>query len=252
MNEYLSKYLEERDYGKIADLSVKFIKDWFDKNGPTSKAVIGISGGKDSSVVAAMCVKALGADRVIGVLMPRGEQPDIDVSKKLVDVLGIKNYEINIADGYDGIMNEITDKGIELSKQAKINLGPRVRMSVLYALSQCVDGRVSNNGNRSERYVGYFTKYGDGAGDFAPLANLTVSEVRLVGAALGLPDEFTWKAPSDGLTGLTDEDNLGFTYEDLDTYILTGICENSETKARIDAKHNWNTFKLQPIPTFEF
>ena len=252
MNTYLENYLKSKDYEKIADESVKFIRDWFAENGPDSKAVIGISGGKDSSVVAAMCVKALGRGRVIGVMMPNSVQPDIDVSKKLVDFLGIENYEINIKNGYDGIVGEITGKGIGLSKQAKVNLGPRVRMSVLYAVAQCVNGRVSCNGNRSERYVGYFTKNGDGAGDFAPLANLTVHEVRLVGKYLGLPDEFTMKAPADGLTGLTDEDNLGFTYEALDTYILTGVCEDPDIRAKIDAKHAWNEFKLLPMPVFEF
>lgn len=252
MNKYLEEYLASKDYKKIAEQSVAFVRDWFEKNGKGCKAVIGISGGKDSSIVAAMCVKALGKDRVVGILMPNGEQPDIDVSKRLVEFLGIENYEINIKDGYDGVMNEIVGKGIALTEQSRINLAPRIRMSVLYAASQCMNGRVSNNGNASERYVGYFTKYGDGAGDFAPLANLTKTEVLLVGQELGLPDEFVMKAPSDGLTGLTDEDNLGFSYEDLDTYILTGNCDDEAVKEKIQRKHAANLFKLQPIPSFEF
>lgn len=252
MNKALEEYLASKDYKAIAAKSADFIRGWFEANGKDCNAVIGISGGKDSSIVAAMCAKALGPDRVVGVLMPRGEQPDIDVARRLVEFLGIRNYEINVSEGYDGILNSVAAQGIELSSQAKINLGPRVRMATLYAVAQCLNGRVSNNGNRSERYVGYFTKYGDGAGDFAPLANLTVSELRIVGKHLGLPDEFTYKAPADGLTGLTDEDNLGFTYETLDTYILTGVCENAEIKAKIDAKHRANTFKLAPMPAFEF
>lgn len=252
MNKYLEEYLASKDYRKIAEESVAFVRDWFEKNGKGCKAVIGISGGKDSSIVAAMCVKALGKDRVVGILMPNGEQPDIDVSRRLVEFLGIENYEINIKDGYDGVMNEIVGKGIPLTEQSRINLAPRIRMSVLYAASQCMNGRVSNNGNASERYVGYFTKYGDGAGDFAPLANLTKTEVLLVGQELGLPDEFVMKAPSDGLTGLTDEDNLGFSYEALDTYILTGNCDDEAVKEKIEKKHVANLFKLQPIPTFEF
>lgn len=252
MNEALENYLSGRDYRRIAEQSVEFVRDWFAENGRDARAVIGISGGKDSSVVAAICVRALGKERVLGVLMPRGEQPDIDVSRRLVEFLGIESHEINIADGYEAVTRAITEQGVGLSRQAQINLSPRLRMSVLYAVSQCVNGRVSNNGNASERYVGYFTKYGDGAGDFAPLANLTVTEVKLVGRCLGLPEEFIEKPPADGLTGLTDEDNLGFSYEALDTYILTGICPDEGMKARIDAKHAANAFKLRPIPAFEF
>ena len=252
MNEMLANYLAARDYGKITEAAVAFVRDWFAENGKDAKAVIGISGGKDSSVVAALCVRALGKERVVGVLMPRGEQADIDVSRRLVHFLGIQSHEINVGGGYDGIMDAIRAQGIVPGRQAEINLGPRVRMATLYAVAQCVNGRVSNNGNASERYVGYFTKYGDGAGDFAPLANLTVSEVRLVGSCLGLPDEFTLKPPADGLTGLTDEDNLGFSYETLDSYILTGVCEDPAAKEAIDRRHAANAFKLRPIPTFEF
>lgn len=252
MNKVLEEYLASKDYREIAEKSVEFVRDWFAANGKDCNAVIGISGGKDSSIVAAMCSKALCKNRVIGILMPRGEQPDIGMSRSLVELLGIKSYEINISEGYDAISNAIMGQGIDISSQACINLGPRVRMATLYAVAQCLNGRVSNNGNASERYVGYFTKYGDGAGDFAPLANLTVSELRLVGKYLDLPDEFTYKAPADGLTGLTDEDNLGFSYETLDTYILTGVCEDAEIRAKINAKHNANTFKLLPMPAFEF
>jgi len=250
MNDILKDYISSGNYGDVAERCIKWIREWFDCNGPESPAVIGISGGKDSSIVAALCCKALGADRVLGVLMPKSNQPDIDYSRRLVEYLGIKSVEINIAAGTDGLLGAIEEKGFELSRQAVVNIQPRIRMATLYAVSQCVNGRVSNNGNRSERYVGYFTKHGDSAGDFAPLANLTVTEVKEVGRALGLPDEFIEKPPSDGLTGKTDEDNIGFTYEALDTYILTGFAD-AKDKELIDKKHNANVFKLQPMPMFE-
>jgi len=252
MNKYLEEYLKQKDYNEITEKAIAFVREWFAKNGPSSPAVIGISGGKDSSVTAALCAAALGKDRVMGVMMPNNKQSDIDVSKKLVAALGIPHTEINIKEGYDGIMNSITGAGFTPSEQAKINLGPRIRMSLLYAVSQSINGRVTCNGNRSERYVGYFTSFGDGAGDVALLANLTVHEVRMVGKCLGLADEFVYKAPADGLSGFTDEDRLGFTYEDLDTYILTGHCDDAEVKAKIDAKHNANLFKLSPITQFVF
>jgi len=252
MNTFLEEYLKTQDYNKITDGAIDWIRSWFAANGPSSPAVIGISGGKDSTIVATLCKEALGADRVYGILMPNAIQPDIDISRAVVDELGIKSFEINIHDGYEGIMSAVNAAGFESSRQAKINLAPRLRMSVLYATSQCVGGRVSNNSNRSERYVGYSTVYGDSVGDFSPLANLTVTEVRKVGACLGISENFVFRAPSDGLTGNTDEDNLGFTYEQLDTYILTGICLDSAVKELIDARHRANAFKLAPMPTYTF
>jgi len=139
-----------------------------------------------------------------------------------------------------------------ISKQTQTNLPARLRMATLYAIAQSVNGRVSNNCNLSEDYVGYSTRWGDGVGDFAPLANLTVTEVKAIGYELGLPVEFIEKVPSDGLCDLTDEENLGFSYDTLDCYIRTGICEDREAKERIDYLHNKNLFKSQPIPTFEW
>ena len=249
MNDILKKYIEGRDYEKITQGAVDWIRAWFAKNGPESAAVVGISGGKDSTVVAALCAKALGPENVYGIMMPNGIQPDIDDSMKLIDFLGIKSAQINIKDAYDGVINEVQN-AFEVSRQTRINLAPRIRMSVLYACSQCVNGRVSNNGNRSEKYVGYSTVFGDGAGDFSPLGELTVSEVRLVGECLGLPHELVYKAPSDGLTGNTDEDVLGFTYEALDTYILTGYCPDEKLKELIDRKHEANLFKQQLMPVY--
>ena len=207
------------------------------------------SGGKDSTVVAALCVKALGKDRVIGVLMPCGVQGDIDMAKKLVNVLDIKHYEVNIQAALEGILGALPE--IEITTQSRTNLPPRIRMTVLYAVSQSVNGRVANTCNLSEDWVGYSTRYGDAAGDFSPLCNLTVAEIKQIGRVLGLPDVLVDKVPIDGLCGKTDEDNLGFTYAELDRYIRTGEIDDLEKKARIDRLHKMNLFKLQMMPGFK-
>ena len=237
---------------KATQDAVQWIRDWFEQNGKGCNAVIGISGGKDSSVVAALCVKALGKDRVIGVLMPNGEQPDIDCSKQLVEYLGIPFYVCNIKEAVDGVLQALEASGVEITRQTRVNLPPRIRMSTLYALSQSNNGRVANTCNLSEDWVGYSTRYGDAAGDFAPLGKLTVQEVKAIGFHLGLPHNLVEKVPSDGLTDRTDEDNLGFTYAALDKYIRTGICEDEAVKAKIDRLHVMNEFKLKPIPCFEY
>ena len=236
------------DAGKVKDACIAWIRKFFEENGPDCNAVVGISGGKDSSTVAALCVSALGVDRVIGVLMPCGVQSDIDAAKKLVAHLGIKHYVVNIKDAVEGLKKNLP---FELSRQSAINLPARVRMATLYAVSQSHDGRVANTCNLSEDWVGYATRYGDGAGDFSPLSRLTVSEVKAIGRALGLPEDLVEKVPIDGLSGKTDEENLGFTYAELDRYIRTGKIENQETKGKIDRLHAANLFKLQPMPAFE-
>ncbi len=240
----------EFDAKKIKNEIVEWIRNWFEGNGKGCNAVVGISGGKDSSVVAALCVEALGADRVIGVLMPNDIQSDIGYAKLLVDHLGIKNYTINIKDSYNAVYNSVSKVIGEVSEQTSINMAPRVRMTVLYAVSQSMNGRVANTCNLSEDWVGYSTKYGDAAGDFSPISDLTVEEVRLLGIELGLPKELVYKVPSDGLCGRTDEDKLGFTYKTLDTYIRTGVCEDEKTKERIDYLHRINKFKLEPIAAY--
>lgn len=254
MNPYLSEYLSQNDYAAVSRGCISWISDWFACNGADCKAVIGISGGKDSTAVAALCVRALGPDRVLGVMMPDGVQPDIDVSRRVMDHLGIESVEINIHDSLAAVKKSLIEgMGLrDFSPRMLINLPPRIRMTTLYAVSQSVNGRVSNNSNRSEKYVGYSTIFGDAAGDFSPLANLTVSEIRRMMRCLDLPEEFTEKAPADGLSGRTDEDAFGFTYEELDTYILTGFCADAETKARIDARHKANLFKCRPMPEYEF
>ena len=240
------------DAEKIRDEIVQWIRDWFEENGKGCKAVVGLSGGKDSSVVAALCVEALGKENVFGVMMPNGEQFDIDVSHKLAEHLGIKSIVVNIKDAYEGIVGELAKHFDSVEGQARVNLPPRLRMAALYAVSQTVNGRVANTCNLSEDWVGYATKFGDGAGDFSPLSKLTVQEVKAVGRALGLPSMFVDKVPIDGLCGLSDEDNLGFTYAVLDRYIREGICEDEETRQKIDRMHKANLFKLQPMPTFPY
>lgn len=235
---------------KVKNDCVEWIKDFFEKNGKGCNAVVGISGGKDSSVAAALCVEALGKDRVIGVLMPCGEQHDIDMAYMLVNHLGIKHYVVNIKDAVEGLTNSLP-KDLEISVQSKTNMPPRIRMTTLYAVAQSCNGRVVNTCNLSEDWVGYATRYGDAAGDFSPLSFLTVTEVKEIGRLLGLPDVLVDKTPIDGLCGKTDEENLGFTYAELDVYIRTGVIEDKEKKEIIDKKHKANLFKLEFMPCFK-
>ncbi len=236
---------------RVKNECVQWIRDFFENNGKGCNAVVGISGGKDSSVAAALCAEALGKDRVIGVLMPSGIQHDIDMARLLVSHLGIRSYEVNVKAAIDGLCNAIPEE-LELSAQAKTNLPPRIRMATLYAVSQSCNGRVVNTCNLSEDWVGYSTRYGDAAGDFSPMSNMTVREVKEIGRVLGLPDVLVDKVPIDGLCGKTDEDNLGFTYETLDKYIRDGIEPDMATKERIDTLHRNNLFKLSLMPSFKF
>jgi len=238
------------DAQKAKDGCVQWIRDFFEKNGKDCNAVIGISGGKDSSIAAALCVEALGKDRVIGVLMPRGVQHDIDMALLLVKHLGIRHYVINIQDAYNAVLNSMP-KELTLSSQSLQNLSPRLRMSTLYAVSQSCNGRVCNTCNLSEDWVGYSTRYGDSVGDFSPMSNFTVTEVKAMGHLLGLPTELVEKVPIDGLCGKTDEENLGFTYAELDVYIRTGEIADPAKKALIDTKHRNNLFKLQLMPAYD-
>lgn len=233
---------------------VQWIRDWFDKNGKDCNAVVGISGGKDSSVVAALCVEALGKDRVIGILMPNHIQDDIEYSHLLCEHLGIKNYTVDVGVAIDELLNNIHFRAIdiEISDQTKTNLPARIRMATLYAISQSMNGRVANTCNLSEDWVGYATRYGDAAGDFSPLSQLTVTEVKAIGRELGLPSELVDKTPTDGLCGKTDEDNLGFTYAELDAYIRDGVEPSKDIKAKIDSMHQKNLFKLQLMPSFVY
>ncbi|MBQ4104774.1 MAG: NAD(+) synthase [Clostridia bacterium] len=242
--------IEMFDVEKVTRQCVDWIRNFFSENGSDCNAVVGISGGKDSSVAAALCVEALGKDRVIGVLMPCGQQHDIDAAYMLVNHLGIKHYEVNIKDAVEGVKSSMP-KELSLTQQSLTNLPARIRMTTLYAVSQSVNGRVVNTCNLSEDWVGYSTRYGDAAGDFSPMCHLTVTEVKEIGRFLGLPSVLVDKTPIDGLSGKTDEDNLGFTYDVLDRYIRTGEIDSQETKQLIDRRHKANLFKLELMPQFK-
>ena len=241
------------------DNLVAWIKDWFDKNGPTSKAVIGISGGKDSTIVAALCARALGKDRVLGVLMPHGIQADIEDSYEVCESLGIESITVNIQNAYEGVYNSVL-KALNypaLSEQTKINLAPRLRMTTLYAVSQTVGGRVVNTSNLSEFMTGYFTRWGDECGDLKPLICLTKNEVVAIGLTMDeIPRDLVEKAPSDGLTGKTDEDKIGFSYDALDTLLRGNVkgCPNpldvlpQETLKKIQERLDAVRFKTKPNP----
>lgn len=237
------------DASKMKDRCVQWIRDFFEENGKDCNAVVGISGGKDSSIAAALCVEALGKDRVIGVLMPQGQQHDIDKAYMLVNHLGIRHFEVNIQAAYEGVLRSFP-QDLALSDQTRQNLPPRLRMAALYAISQSCNGRVCNTCNLSEDWVGYSTRYGDAAGDFSPMSSLTVTEVKEIGHLLQLPTELVEKVPIDGLCGKTDEENLGFTYAELDIYIRTGYISDPEKKALIDRRHKANLFKLRLMPAF--
>jgi NAD+ synthase len=238
------------DAAEIKEALILWIRSYFKENGNDCNAVIGISGGKDSSVTAALCAQALGKERVCGVLMPQGEQHDIDYSKELVSLLGIKHFIINIRDSVNTLLSEVEKSGITANRQASINTPARIRMATLYAVSAIINGRVANTCNLSEDWVGYSTKFGDSAGDFSPLAQITVSEVKILGKELGLPAKFIEKTPEDGLSGFSDEENLGFSYAVLDKYIREGICEDAKIREKIDKLHQTNLHKLNLMPAF--
>ena len=243
------------------DALIQWIRDYFSQNGPTCSAVVGISGGKDSTIVAALCKEALGADRVVGVLMPNGVQSDIDDAKAVVEHLDIPHMTVNIGATYEALIQAIVQgEGYDvvtgrndLSRDAAINTPPRLRMTTLYAVGQNLPNgaRVANTCNGSEDYVGYSTKFGDSAGDFSPLAQLVVEEVRQIGRLLDIPSYLVDKVPSDGLSGQSDEDKLGFTYAVLDRYIRTGEIEDLATKERIDRLNRINKHKLELMPSFD-
>ena len=241
------------------DNLVKWIRTQVPEGG---KAVLGISGGKDSTIAAALCVRALGAENVVGVLMPNTVQPDINDSVRVCDILGIEWHVIDIGNAYYNIVHEISCDYLSQRPQIasphendmiKTNLPARLRMATLYAVAALYpNSRVVNTCNLSEDYVGYSTKYGDAAGDFSPLGSMTVREVLAIGDALGLPYDLVHKAPSDGMCGKTDEDNLGFTYEQLDNYIDGDYGKvPDEVCEKIERLHVATRHKYKPIPTYE-
>ena len=226
-----------------------WIREYFLHNGPDSNAIIGISGGKDSTVAAKLLVDALGADRVIGVRMPQGHQEDIDDAREICDWLGIKSYEINIFDACKNLYDEFEwIPELCINKQITTNTPARVRMTVLYMVAAACSGRVVNTCNASEDYVGYSTKFGDAAGDFSILGDYYVKEVIQIGLALGIPEKWVTKIPADGMCGKSDEDNLGFTYEQLDKYLIDGMPLPYEIETKIEHMHEYSRHKYRSMP----
>lgn len=245
----------------VVEQNVKYLRKFFDGFSKDSIAVIGISGGKDSTIAAGLLVKAIGNERVLGVMMPNGVQADIADSEKVCDFLGIRKTTINIAPIFEAAKATYKENSeVTITDQLITNLPPRIRMTTLYAVAQgqTSPAFVVNTCNRSEDYVGYSTKYGDAAGDIAVLQDLLVCEVLEVGDYIGMPEELVHKTPSDGLCGKTDEDNLGFTYKQLDSYIkwIDGGRKDScpidkDLADKIDRKHVANLHKLKTIPSFD-
>lgn len=239
---------------KLTKDVIQWIRDYF-KDNLNGKIICGVSGGKDSTIVAALCVEALGTDRVIGVLMPNGRQSDIDDSYRVCNHLHITHHTVNVGEAYDDLLNELFDTvpGAYPEPDAiKTNLPSRLRMATLYSVAALYpNSRVVNTSNWSERYIGYSTKYGDGAGDFSPLGNLTVREVLAIGDDLGLPYDLVHKTPADGMSGKSDEEKIGFTYEELDNYLLIeNKTASREVLAKITKMHEANKHKLLPMPMF--
>ena len=249
------------DVEKTANELIQWVKDLFQGYGPDVKAILGMSGGKDSTVAAAVLCKALGASRVIGVAMPSNNQ-SVNDADKICKHLGMKMLTINIGSAFDTLASSINaDGNMQLSKASEQNIPPRLRMTTLYAIGQTYNCRVVNTCNLSEDYIGYATKFGDGAGDFSPLAKLTVTEVLAIGDYLEVPYEWVHKTPDDGLPhSCPDEEKIGFTYAELDMYIRTGkapsgYVHNNEAEGlkvdKIDRMNRQNLHKLQPMPTFD-
>lgn len=248
------------DVKKVTEGVINWIREWFEENGKGCNVVLGVSGGKDSLIVGKLCVEALGADRVIGVMMPCGVQKDISDSIRVCEYLGIKNYTINIEGAVNATLNQMKEAGIEISNQTIVNLPPRIRMSTLYAVSQSHNGRVSNNCNLSEDICGFSTRFGDSVGDFSPLSNLTTIEIVQIGDFLGLPYDLVHKVPMDGLNVnenneyITDEDILGVKYSDIHMYAREPYklkITNPSVFEKIQQKEINNAFKLKPIPAYK-
>lgn len=260
---------------EIKDQIVQKIRAWWEINHGAGPAVIGISGGKDSSVVAALCVEALGRDKVLGVMMPNGAQKDIADSQKLCKHLKIVNVTVNVEFLTSGFLQAVHNVNQGFSDKKNLdnikwkapfkpcadytryttNIPLRVRMTMLYALAQNFDGRVIGTGNASENYVGWSTLWGDSASDFNPIKNLFVDEVIELGHLLKLPKDLVEKKPADGLTGKTDEENLGFSYADVKKVALKRDgWQNGTAFADIEKKHQATAFKREiiDVPGIEF
>ena len=238
------------DAAAVRDRLVAAIRKMAGTQGFT-KVVLGISGGKDSTVTAALCARALGRDNVYGVMMPDGVQTDIEDSRQVCRALGIRTKTVNIGPMHEALLQGIaaneasgTDFPVAFSRESNVNVGPRLRMTALRYITQALGARLAGTGNLSEKTVGYCTKDGDTSCDFAVLGMLTSVEVVQVGLTMEeLPRELVQKTPADGLSGFSDEERLGLKYADIHAYIRYGTCGNPETDEKIRRKEAANMHK---------
>lgn len=238
-----------------AENAINWIKDYVEKTGAKG-VVVGNSGGKDSATVIAMATKALGKEKVLTIAMPCNSiQADLEDAKLVSKTFDVKLLEVDLTDSYNHLENSvnktISNIGIELNSEAKVNIKPRMRMLTLYGIAQSLGYLVIGTGNLCERMVGYTTKWGDSASDFNPIANFTVEEVLAIGEYLGVPDKIIHKAPADGLGGLTDEEKMGVTYKQIAEYIETGKTDINSMEI-IERKNKNSKHKRQPVPFYEF
>lgn len=240
------------DAETVRDRLVELIRETAATQG-FSRVVVGVSGGKDSTVTAALCARALGKGNVYGVMLPDGEQKDISDSRAVCEALGIRQRTVNI-DAIHQALKAVTDQNgntegdgefsVPVSRASDINVGPRLRMTVLRYIAQALDARLAGTGNLSEVTTGYCTKDGDTSCDFAVLGKLTSVEVVQVGLTMPeLPGELVQKTPSDGLSGKSDEENMGLKYADIHRYLREGSCGDPQTDEKIRKREAANMHK---------
>ena len=237
---------------------IEFIRDYYKKNN-LGGVILGISGGKDSGVVAGLFTKALGPENVIGVTLPCHSKEEDAIDAKLVsDYYGFELINFDITSTFDSFKDELKNLGEfdELeTKNSDINLKPRLRMSTLYylaALYSALKGKpylVVGTSNKCELYVGYFTKGGDSVHDISLIADYTVEEVIKIGKYVKVPEKVLYKKPNDGLSNQTDEDKLGVKYSEIADYMEDKNSVSEEVAKKILKLHNSSRHKFN-IPTY--
>jgi NAD+ synthase len=230
------------------DNIINWLKDYFATGSEVgARAVIGMSGGKDSTIAAALLKEAIGTERVIGVIMPNGEMTDKELAIEICKHLGIHYTIVDIKDIYHSFIKAFRCWD-DPNPVVVNNTPPRIRMAMLYAVAATCHGRVVNTCNLSEEYIGYSTIFGDNAGSFSPIRDLTVTEILAIGDELGLPREWVHKIPDDGLPhSMPDEEKFGFSYETLDKWIREGVKPSDETFEKIMKMHQNNLFKTRMV-----